>query len=248
MILAAGKGTRLKPLTYGKPKALLEVCSVPLLEYTMLFLRHYGVREVVVNVHHHADQIIDYLGKMNNFNMHVEISDERDELLDTGGGLNKAKWFFNESKPFFLMASDIITDLNLNNLYAFHQKHHPLATLAVKKRKSTRELIFDSNYRLCGWHSNTTGEQRLVRKIRDPKRLAFSAVQVIDPLIFDLITENRSFSLIDLYLRLSASHLIKGFEHNNSHWFEFGRMESLQLGSGEDVVRAIYQKHHKLDL
>jgi len=243
MILAAGKGTRLRPVTDKMPKVLVEINGVPLLEHAILFLRHYGVREVIINLHHHAGQVIDFLRAKNNYHIHIAFSDETDELLDTGGGLNKASWFFDDGKPFFVMASDIVTDLDLHSLYAYHQKHGPLVTLAVKKRKSSRVFLFDEHHTLAGWHSNVTGETRLSREVIDPQAIAFSAVQVMDPAIFSLVCEKGAFSLPDLYLRLAAHHEIKGFTHNESHWFEFGRMENFQAKGNEEILREIYSKH-----
>jgi NDP-sugar pyrophosphorylase family protein len=243
MILAAGKGSRLRPITDKVPKVLVEINGVPLLEHAILFLKHYGVKEVVINLHHHAEQIVEFLRSRRNYHMHIDFSDETEELLDTGGGLNKARWFFTDGKPFFVMASDIVTDLDLAALRTFHYHHRPLATLAVKKRKSSREFLFDETYLLAGWHSNITGETRLLRTVRKPHAIAFSAIQVVDPVVFNLVTEKGPFSLTDLYLRLAGSHEIKGFEHNDSHWFEFGRIENLKALENEALLREIYLKH-----
>lgn len=243
MILAAGRGTRLGPLTDKIPKVLVEVNGVPLLEYAIRMLGHYGVKEIIINLHHHAQQIVDFLRARRYFHLQIEFSDETDELLDTGGGLYKARWFFDDGEPFFVMASDIITDLDLHKMSAFHLEQRPLATLAVKRRKSSRELLFDGLHTLAGWHSNVTGETRISRDISNPIAIAFSAVQVIDPAIFGLVTEKGPFSLTDMYLRLAAHHEIKGFEHNNSHWFEFGRMENFQAKGNEALLRKIYLKH-----
>ncbi|MBN2480624.1 MAG: nucleotidyltransferase family protein [Bacteroidales bacterium] len=243
MILAAGKGTRMKPLTDDKPKALLEICGVPLLKHQILYLGYYGIKEIIVNVHHHADQIIDFINNMNKGDIHIKYSHEK-ELLDTGGGLSKARRFFDDGKPFVLIASDIITDLDLSDLYGYHLLHNPVATLAVRHRKSTRELLFDSNYNLCGWHHNITGETLMVRDVRDPVKIAFSAIHVIDPVFFSLIPEKGSFSLTDVYLRLAPHWEIKGYEHNHSHWFEFGRIDNLEIRKNEEIIRRIYEKYH----
>lgn len=243
MILAAGKGTRLKPLTEHKPKALLEIYGVPLLEHQIRYLKYYGVKEIIVNIHHHADQIAEFISNMKKYDIHIECSREP-ELLGTGGGLKNAQWFFNDGKPFVLIASDVITDLNLMNMYAYHQLHKPLATLAVKHRKSTREFLFNHQYTLCGWHHNITGETRISRKVEDPVKIAFSTIHVIDPVIFSLITEARVFSLTDVYMRLAVEHEIKGYEHSHSQWFEFGRIENLQIQNNENMIRRIYKKYH----
>jgi MurNAc alpha-1-phosphate uridylyltransferase len=243
MIFAAGKGRRLKPLTDNKPKALLEICGVPLLKHQILYLMYYGVKEVIVNVHHHADQIIDFIKRMSKYNIRIEYSYEA-ELLGTGGGLKKAGWFFNDGKPFVVVASDVITDLDLTNIYSYHCAQKPVATLAVKHRKSTREFLFDSTYTLCGWHSNLSGETRISRTVDNPVKIAFSAIHVIDPVIIGLITEQGSFSLTDAYIRLAAENDIKGYEHNQSQWFEFGRIDNLRICENEEIIGRIYEKYH----
>jgi NDP-sugar pyrophosphorylase family protein len=228
MILAAGEGIRLRPLTDKIPKALVQVKGKPLLEHTINYLKHFGVDEIVINVHHFAGQIIDYLKDKNNFNIRIEISDETDKLLDTGGGLKKASWFFDDKSSFFLTTVDVITNLDLNKLYKFHLKSGALATLAVKKRPSTREFLFDKDYCLCGWKSNLTGEEKLLISKEVVKySIAFSTYHVINPVIFKFITEKDTFSMTDLYLRLAKEHVIKGFVHDESFWMEFGRIENI---------------------
>lgn len=245
MILAAGEGTRLKPLTDKKPKALVEVKGKPLLEHTINYLKHFGVNEIIINVHHFAQQIIDFLESRKNFNIRIEISDETDKLLDTGGGLKKASWFFNDKSSFILATVDVITNLDLNKLYKFHIKSGALATLAVKKRPSTREFLFDKNYCLCGWKSNITGEKKLlVRNVLVKHSIAFSTYQVINPVIFNLILEKGIFSMTDLYLRLAKEHTINGFVHNESFWMEFGRLENIEKAEKsralENVISDMY--------
>jgi|WetSurSiteA1Bulk_404760.scaffolds.fasta_scaffold00024_24 NDP-sugar pyrophosphorylase family protein len=244
MILAAGMGTRLLPLTQNKPKALIEVQGVSLLEHTIRYLKHHGIQEIVINIHHHAEQIVDFIHKNGSFGLRMEFSDETDELLDTGGGLYKARWFFDDNKPFILVTSDVITDLNLQEMCVFHNKASSLATLAVKRRKSSRDFLFDKVFRLCGWQSNTTGETRIVRPVNDPIRLAFSTVHVISPDIFDYITERGRFSIIDVYLRLAVTHPIMGFEHDSSLWFECGRIENLDSLNQTPEIKTIYHTFH----
>ena len=247
MILAAGEGSRLKPLTDKIPKALVEVKGKTLLEHTINYLKHFGVDEIVINVHHFAEQIVAYLKDKNNFNIRIEISDETDRLLDTGGGLKKASWFFNDKSSFFLTTVDVITNLDLNKLYQFHLKSGALATLAVKKRPSTREFLFDKDYRLCGWKSNLTGEEKLLAGQEVVKySIAFSTYHVINPDIFKLITERDAFSMTDLYLRLAKEHTINGFVHNESFWMEFGRTENIEKAEKskalEMVISELYKK------
>jgi len=244
MILAAGKGTRLKPITDNIPKALIKIQGVPLLEHCIKYLKFFGIYEIIVNVHHHAQQIIDFLNKNDNFGLHIEISDERDELLETGGGLYKARWFFNDNMPFVMMSSDIITNLNLEDLCACHRRYKPIATLAVKERTSTRAFLFNEHNDLCGWQNNATGEIRWSRPAANFKAIPFSAIHVIDPAIFDLITERGFFSITDLYLRLAKEHIIKGYEHNESLWFECGRIENLDTLNNLPEIKHIYRHFH----
>jgi NDP-sugar pyrophosphorylase family protein len=244
MILAAGIGTRLRPLTLEKPKCLVEVQGISLLEHTIRYLKYSGVKEIVINVHHFADQIELFIQDNNSFGIQIALSDEREALLDTGGGLVKAKWFFEDKRPFFLIASDVITDLDLATLYNYHLLHDPLVTLAVKQRQSSREFLFDPGYRLCGWHNNVTGETRWVKEIPNPLKIAFSTIHVIDPRLFDLVTESGAFSLIDLYLRLARENVIMGFEHNDTRWYEFGRIENLEGLNRSEEITAIFQHFH----
>jgi NDP-sugar pyrophosphorylase family protein len=202
------------------------------------------VKEIVINVHHFAEQIEDFIKLKNSFGIQIVLSDERDALLDTGGGLVNAKWFFEDKKPFFLIASDVITDLDLSALYYYHLDHNPLVTLAVKQRQSSREFLFDPGHRLCGWHNNVTGETRWVWEITNPLKIAFSTVHVIDPGLFDLVSETGAFSLIDLYLRLAKENVILGFEHNETDWFEFGRIENLEGLNQSEEIRAIFRRFH----
>jgi NDP-sugar pyrophosphorylase family protein len=244
MILAAGKGTRLLPITKNKPKVLVEIQGIPLLEHTIRYLLHFGINEIIINVYQFASQIIDFLNKNNSFGIRIEISDEYDELLDTGGGLFKARWFFDDGKPFVLTSSDVITNLDLNEMVQFHQKYKPLATLAVKQRKSTRDFIFDQDYHLCGWHNNTIGETRMVRQVQDQIKIAFSAIHIINPSIFDYITERGCFSITDVYLRLAAMHTVLGYEHNQSFWFECGRIENIEKLNTMPEIQDIYTEIH----
>ena len=244
MILAAGKGSRMLPLTRNKPKALIEVQGVSLLEHTIRYLKYYGVGEIIINIHHLGEQIIDFIKKNNAFGLRIEFSDERDELLDTGGGLLKASWFFDDGRPFIVTSSDVITDLNLYEMYSFHSRISPMATLAVKQRKSSRDFLFDRDYRLCGWHNNLSGESRIVRQVQDQVKTAFSTIHIVDPVIFNHITEQGRFSIIDVYLRLAASQTIMGYAHDRSFWFECGRIENLDKLNHEPEIQTIYHHFH----
>ncbi len=244
MILAAGKGTRMLPLTEKLPKPLIPIQGMTLLGHTIAWLKFYGIKDIIINTHHHAGQIVDYIGNNNSFGIHIEFSDETGQLLDTGGGLKKAQHFFDTDEPFVLTSSDVITDLNLTEMVRFHKAKDPLVTLAVKHRASTRDFIFDHNYRLCGWHNNITGESKTIREVEKPYRIAFSTIHVISPRIFPLIVEEGKFSIIDLYLRMASDQLITGFEHDDSGWFECGKYENLPQLNQNPQIAAIYKKYH----
>jgi len=244
MILAAGLGTRLLPLTEKKPKALIEIQGIALLEHTIRYLKYFGVDEIIINVHHLGGQIVDFIRKNNAFGLRIEFSDETDELLDTGGGLHKAGWFFDDDKPFLLTSSDVITNLNLHEMVHFHEKFSALATLAVKHRKSTRDFLFDTDYRLCGWYNNINDECRMVRPVQDQVKMAFSTIHLLNPAIFEHITEHGRFSIVDVYLRLAPVHRIMGFEHDHSLWFECGRIDNLESLNHEPEIKNIYRQFH----
>jgi NDP-sugar pyrophosphorylase family protein len=244
MILAAGKGTRMLPLTENLPKALIEIQGVPLIEHTILYLKYYGITDIIINIHHHASRIVEFIEKKKKFGLNIEFSDESDYLLDTGGGLYKARHFFSEGQPFVLTSSDVITDLDLSEMFSAHLHKNPLVTLAVKKRKSSRDFLFDTNYSLCGWYNNGTGESRTIKDVIEPIKIAFSTIHIINPALFELITERGRFSIIDLYLRLAIDHFITGFEHNRNAWHECGRFENLIQLNQSDEIRSIFNKYH----
>jgi len=226
MILAAGLGTRLRPLTDNTPKALIEINGKTLLEHSIDHLKANGVGKAIINVHHFPDKIIAFLKKKKNFGMEIVISDERDELLDTGGGFKKASWFFNTEDPFVIRNVDILSDMDLIAMLEFQKKHGPLATLAVRNRETSRYMLFNERWELIGWTNVSSGERKLSRK--DYKRmypLAFSGIQILDPAIIPLITEEGKFSLIALYLRLSREQRICAFTDNDSFWFDAGKKE-----------------------
>ena len=228
MIFAAGLGTRLKHLTGLKPKALVEVNGKPLLEHAINKLRHYGYSDIIINVHHFAEQIKDYLKHKNNFGVNIEISDESNQLLDTGGGLKKASWFFNDNKPFLVHNVDVLSDIDLTILYQSHIKNNPVATLAVRQRKTSRYFLFDDKLSLCGWKNIDTGELKISKdKVDELIPLAFSGIQVLNPEIFKLINETGKFSLTDLYLRLATYNHITGLPHNRGYWFDLGKPENI---------------------
>ena len=229
MIFAAGLGTRLRPLTNDRPKALVEVAGTPLLAHVIQRLKQFGVQDLIVNVHHFADLVIDFLEKNDHFGLNITISDERDHLLETGGGLKKAAWFFDDGQPFLVHNVDIVSDLDLHALYQRHLKRGGLATLAVTERTSSRYLLFDRYHRLKGWTNVKTGEVRMARRTRARlKPWAFSGIHIIDPALLDLVTETGAFSIIDVYLRLAATHTIRAFPHPAEGWLDVGKKENLE--------------------
>lgn len=226
LIFAAGKGTRLKPFTDNHPKALALVNGVPLLERNIKYLQSYGINDFVINVHHFGEQIVDFLKKNNNFNAKIEISDEREELLETGGGLLFARKFLDFGEDFIILNADILTDLNLNELVSYHQEKKDFATLAVSDRKSSRKLLFNPEMVLRGWLNVDTGEQRLAEFNKGFKPLAFSGIHCINPVIFNKIKRTGKFSIMEEYLDLMHSEKIQGFEHQ-AKLIDVGRPESV---------------------
>lgn len=230
MIFAAGLGTRLRPLTNNKPKALVKVNGTTLLEHTIQRLKRFGYTEIVVNVHHFAEQIISFFQEKNNFNLNIHISDERGLLLETGGGLQKAAPFFQTSPlPFLVTNVDLATDIDLHQMLTFHQQGKALATLAVRKRQSSRYLLFDKNNRLCGWKNVKTGEVKLPVPNAPLIELGFSGIHIIDPIIFNHIQQTGRFSIITTYLDLAAKHTLQGFRHDDSIWLDVGKHEALKV-------------------
>jgi N-acetyl-alpha-D-muramate 1-phosphate uridylyltransferase len=228
MIFAAGLGTRLKPITDNIPKALVEVRGITLLEHVVTKLITYGFDEIIINVHHHAQKVIDFVRLKNNFNIRIEFSDESDCLLDTGGGLKKASWFFNDNKPFLVHNVDVISDLDLENFYCSHVQSNALATLAVRNRPPQRYFLFDSDLNVCGWENLKTSEKIISRNSTPPMHaLAFSGIHVISPQIFELMQETGKFSIVNVYLRLSTYHQIKGYLHDSGYWMDLGKPESI---------------------
>jgi NDP-sugar pyrophosphorylase family protein len=233
MILAAGLGTRLRPLTDNRPKALAEIAGRTLLEITLTRLRGFGIREVIVNVHHFADMVVAYLKAHDNFGMRVEVSRE-EVLLDTGGGLRKAAWFFLENsgpsdEPFLLHNVDVISTIDLGRMLQFHDANRALATLAVQKRDTSRYLLFDEHLQLCGRRAGRDKEPELVRAAPQPEALAFSGIHVVSPGLFGLMAEEGAFSIITTYLRLAGQgEKIIAFRADEYYWRDLGRPSDLQ--------------------
>ena len=240
MVLAAGLGTRLRPLTNDRPKALVEVAGRTLLEIVLTRLKAFGVNEVIVNVHHFADMVVEYLARQN-FGMRIEISRE-EELLDTGGGLKKAAWFFQEGssgndEPFLLHNVDVISTIDLSRMVKSHRSSRALATLAVQDRETSRYLLFDDAGELCG---RRTGQDGAVESVRAPSRttaLAFSGVHVVSRRLLGMLSEDGAFSIVTSYLRLAGQgEKILAFRADEYYWRDLGKVESVKL-AGEEAGR-----------
>lgn len=230
MILAAGMGTRLHPLTHLIPKALINIGGVTMLEVILKRLAAAGVTEVAINPHHLSEKITDFLTERKNFGLRIELSRENFFPVETGGGLKKISWFFGDGKPFFLHNCDVFTEMDLGAMYKAHLESGALATLAVKERPSSRQLLFDSDLNLQGrFKAESDTIEWTVGPVEKPARLAFSGVHVISPAIFKLMTETGVFSIIEVYLRLAgAGSKIKGFRMDEAYWQDIGSTERLE--------------------
>lgn len=261
MILAAGLGTRLRPLTDIVPKALVELNGRTLLEIAIERLKKFGVTEFIVNVHHHAEKIVSFLRAKNSFDVRIEISREDDLLLDTGGGLKKASWFFleeNATEPFFLHNVDVLSSIDLRQMLAAHKSSSALATLAVMQRSSSRQLLFDQHDYLVGRRINNANT--LISPVNHPPNattnchsersqesafssissLAFSGIHVISPRLLTLFSESGVFSIIDTYLRLAGQgEKISAFRADSFYWRDLGRLEDLQQAQSDLEIRPI---------
>lgn len=233
MILAAGLGTRLRPLTDERPKALVEVAGRPLLEITLARLRAFGVLDVVINVHHFADMISEYLEAHGNFGMRIVLSRE-EVLLDTGGGLKKAAHFFLDDangleEPFIVHNVDVISTIDLRRMAQFHTERQALATLAVKDRETDRYLLFDERLQLCGRRSGASAINEWVRPSQQVQALAFSGIHIISPRMLAMMTEEGAFSIITSYLRLAAQgERIIAFRTDEYYWRDLGKTADLR--------------------
>jgi N-acetyl-alpha-D-muramate 1-phosphate uridylyltransferase len=226
MILAAGLGTRFKPWTDTHPKALAIINGKSLLQRNIEFLQRAGIFEVVVNVHHFADQIERAISENKGWGSDIAISDERDAVLETGGGLMKAsRWLNNDS--FVLMNVDVLTSLDLTKMIGSHSKLMPLATLATTDRKTSRYFVFDHLDNLSGWINVKTGEEKMIRQTADRRLRAFSGIHIINPRIFSLVKNDGKFSMVDVYLSLAGEEIIKSFDHSDTFFIDVGKPEAL---------------------
>lgn len=237
MIFAAGLGTRMQHLTKNRPKALIEISGITLLEIAIRRLKYFGCREIIINIHYLGGQIREFLEEKNNFGIDIAISDETDQILDTGGGLKKAAWFFDPA-PFLAINVDIVTSLDLAALYTAHLHERPLSTLAVRHRESSRLLLFDDAQQLCGWRNTHKKEQITVRTASELHPLAFSGVHVISPELFAFFPPHEKvFSIIDVYLAAAAHGRILAYPHDEDFWLDVGKPE--QVPKAETALATI---------
>ena len=243
MVLAAGLGTRLRPLTDNRPKALVEVGGRTLLEIALARLSSFGIREAIVNVHHFADMIVDYLKANDSFGMRIDVSRE-DVLLDTGGGLKKAAYFFlqnspSSEEPFVLHNVDVISTIDLRRMAQFHIENQALATLAVQDRETSRYLLFDEQLRLCGRRSGRDQKTEFVRPSQQAQALAFSGIHVISPRLFAVMSEEGVFSIITSYLHLAAQgEKILAFRADEYYWRDLGRPDNV-MQAAQDLKQKV---------
>ncbi len=235
MIFAAGLGTRLRPLTNDRPKALVEVGGISLLEINIRRMIHFGVREIIINTHHFAEKIEEFIQSKNNFGIRIELSHEVQKPLETGGGLKKAAWFFDDGKPFFVCNADILSNIDLAKLHAAHVASGVLATYAVQQRDTSRYMLHDSGMRLCGWMNTKTKAVKISRLAAEMSMCSFSCFHVIDPAIFETVPDTDYFSMIDWYLQIANSHPVMGYRHDNDLWCDVGKPETL-AEAGEVVT------------
>ncbi|MDQ6814073.1 MAG: sugar phosphate nucleotidyltransferase [Bacteroidota bacterium] len=229
MILAAGIGSRLKPWTDFHPKALALVNGKSLLQRNIEYLQQYGIRQVVVNVHHFAKQVLEAIEKSRGWGSDITVSDETDGLLETGGGLLKAACWLQDTNPIVLMNVDILTELNLEAMIGYHQEKKPLATLATTDRETSRYFLFDQGNNLCGWRNVKTGEEKTAGLSANTymTQKAFSGIHILEPGIFSLIKRQGRFSMVDVYLDLMKEHTIKSFDHSESRIIDVGKPDSI---------------------
>ena len=230
MIFAAGLGSRLLDETTDKPKALVEISKKPLLQHAIEKLKNEGISEIVVNVHHFSQLVINFISETN-FGIPIHVSNESGKLLDTGGGLKKAVHFFNDKSPILIYNVDILSNLKLQILKEEHLKSNALATLVVRNRQTQRYFKFDKNQRLVGWINKKTGESKISvpEKFEESIEMAFSGIHIVQPEIFKLMPAEDKFSITSFYLELAKNHLIKGYFDDSELWMDVGKTDQLEL-------------------
>jgi NDP-sugar pyrophosphorylase family protein len=241
MILAAGLGTRLKPLTDSLPKAMVPLAGKPLIYYTINKLKSVGVTQIIINVHHFARSIIEYVESNRDFGVQIAFSRE-EVLLDTGGGLKNASWFFNDNQPFILHNVDVLSEINLQAMLNYHMEKRSLATLAVRQRSTSRYFLFDQETRLIGWQSLKTGEKDVAVSVaKEPEKLSFLGIHIISPEIFSLLPDKSIFSIVKAYVEMAKNNYrIFGYKNNEDFWIDVGRQEHLKIA--EEYLIALSAK------
>ncbi|APD07566.1 mannose-1-phosphate guanylyltransferase [Flavobacteriaceae bacterium UJ101] len=227
MLFCAGLGTRLRPITNDIPKALVPVNGKTLLQRNIEYLNSYGIQDFVINIHHFGEKILQHLEENNHFGMNVQISDEREEVLETGGGLKKAAPFLSK-EDFIVMNVDILTNMNLQHMIDFHTQRKPIATLAVTNRESSRKLLFNTQKELSGWCNKITHEKVISRPNSSLAELAFSGIHIISPTFINLMDRSDKHSIIDPYLKVAKTHTILGYDHSGDILIDVGKHETLQ--------------------
>jgi len=234
MILAAGFGTRLRPLTDIKPKALVPFGGVPMVEGVIRKLANAGINEIIVNVHHFAGDVIAFLKTMGIPGIKIYISDESEELMDTGGAILKARDFLLDEKAFLIHNVDVYSSLDISALIDAHYKDDCLVSIAVKKRSTSRSLLFNRENLLAGWRNNETGEELIIsREAESLQDFGNSCVQVINSELLDYYPDTKPLSLTKMYLDLAPQHKIRAYVHNEDYWFDLGRFENFQSAEKE---------------
>ncbi|MET0300928.1 MAG: sugar phosphate nucleotidyltransferase [Flavitalea sp.] len=226
IIFSAGLGTRFKPWTDKHPKALAEINGKSLLQRNVEYLQKWGISDVVVNVHHFADQIENAIAASKGWGSKITVSDERDEVLETGGGLKKAAHLLG-NETFLAINVDILIDVNIKEMITFHRSNNALATLGVSQRTTTRYFLFDKDDQLCGWENLKTDEKKISRDVSPLTEKAFSGIHVIEADMLPMINQSGKFSIVDVYLDLSAGNKIVGYDHTGCRMIDVGKPESV---------------------
>jgi NDP-sugar pyrophosphorylase family protein len=236
MILAAGLGTRLRPITDDIPKALVRIRDLPILEIIIKRLAYYGFREIVINLHYLPEKIIEFLENRNFQGIRIYFSSENQKILDTGGGIKHARRYLEDGTPFLVHNVDVISDIDLLKMYQYHQSRNTLATLAVKDKNSRRCLLFDKDWLLSGWENLDTGERSILRSYygKDLIRIGFCGIHVISPQIFDLMQKENVFSIINTYIQLASRYRIGGYTVEDNLWMDIGSHKQLEIANQID--------------
>jgi len=227
LIFCAGLGTRFVPWTHTHPKALAPVNGKSLLQRNVEYLKSFGIKDIVVNVHHFADQIESAIADAAAWGASITVSDERSAVLETGGGLLHARPLLEDVSVFLTLNADVLTDLDLRELIGTHERSGALVTLAVSRRETSRKLLFNAEGRLCGWRNKQSGDQRIALSADELFEFGFSGIAVYRKEIFDRIKQRGKFSVIDVFLDLAPAHLITAYDHTGCRWIDVGKPEAV---------------------